>query len=199
MIKLIIFDLSGVCFSEEESPFIESFAKQMGLDVENFVERHDELIHSAERDDISGKEAWNTLSDEFNFSIDIDKTIRDMINTKEIYLETLELARKLRGKYKTAYYTNYSRDYWKIVQEKFDITPYFDFGIVSFTINSRKPESKGFTAILDHFGFRGDEALFLDDSEKNVDAARKLGINAFHVKDRNKIRKLLKEGNVDIS
>ncbi len=44
IIKLIIFDFSAVCFSEEEPPFIKQFAKKKKIDFEKFSNAYYKLI-----------------------------------------------------------------------------------------------------------------------------------------------------------
>src|SRR3989344_3370850 len=151
MIKLIIFDFSGVCFNGEEEPYIKQFCKKRSIDFEEFSKKYYELACKAEKDELSGKRVWNILSKEFEFKEDPDKIIKEMMKGKIKYQDMLDLAGKLRSNYKTAYYTNYSKDYWIYIPKRFNLKPYFDFGIVSYQVKSRKPEAKGFHIILDHF------------------------------------------------
>ncbi len=115
-----------------------------------------------------------------------------MIEKKYAFQKVLDLAGKLREKYKTAYYTNYPEDYWMFIAKKFDLKPYFDFGIVSYQFKTRKPEPKGFKIILKHFNVKPEEAVFIDDKEKNVKAAAELDINTIHLTNRKKIVDKLK-------
>jgi FMN phosphatase YigB (HAD superfamily) len=57
------------------------------------------------------------------------------------------------------------------------MTQWFDGGIVSYQIRSRKPAREGFSAILRAFHARPEEAIYIDDSERNVASARRLGIH----------------------
>ena len=99
-----------------------------------------------------------------------------MIKLKEPIHTTLNFVKQLRKKYKTAYLTNYNKDYWEYIKNKFDLNPYFDFGVVSYQIKSRKPSKEGFKTILDEFGLKPEQAVFTDDSIKNLSEAKKLGI-----------------------
>lgn len=59
-----------------------------------------------------------------------------------------------------------------------DIDYYFDGIIASFRVGAYKPEAAIFEAAEHTLGIRPEETLFFDDSQANVDAARRLGFHA---------------------
>ena len=61
MIKLIIIDLSDVCFSCEEEPFLRKFAAEHNLDYEELDDFYQELLLKSEADEITGEELWQRL------------------------------------------------------------------------------------------------------------------------------------------
>ena len=178
MIKLILFDLSDVCFTAEEPPYLKEFAARHELNYEEFEKFYVDLLVKAEVDEISGEGIWDRIFSHFHIEDEtFEKVMEEMMKLKKPIYETLEFAKKLRKDYKTAYLTNYNKDYWEYIKKKFDLNPYFDFGIVSYQIKSRKPSQEGFKAILDHLGYNPEEAIFTDDSIKTLSEAKKLGIN----------------------
>ena len=56
-----------------------------------------------------------------------------------------------------------------------------DGGIVSYEIGSIKPEPEIYRQVLDKYSLNPSECIFYDDLERNVEAARKLGIESFLV------------------
>ena len=56
----------------------------------------------------------------------------------------------------------------------------FDGIIVSGREGLAKPDPHIFDLFLTRFGFSADEVLFIDDSERNVTAARATGMQAIH-------------------
>lgn len=56
----------------------------------------------------------------------------------------------------------------------------FDAIVISGEVGMRKPEPEIFAHVLDMLGVRADEAVFVDDLETNVTAARSLGLTAIH-------------------
>jgi FMN phosphatase YigB (HAD superfamily) len=50
--------------------------------------------------------------------------------------------------------------------------------IVSSDARARKPDLRIYRRLLDQSGYRADELLFVDDRQRNVDAASAIGIRA---------------------
>ncbi|MBS3117112.1 HAD-IA family hydrolase [Candidatus Woesearchaeota archaeon] len=177
MIKLIIFDFSDVCFSLEEPPFLQKFAREHHLSYPEFEAAYMELLKKAEVGEDTGINLWEKILRKYNLKGDPQQIIKEMMDIKYAYQDILNLTQKLHQKYKTAYFTNYNEDYWKHIEQRFDLKPYFDFGVVSFQVKSRKPEIHGFKVILDHFNVKPEETVFIDDSAKNLVEPGKIGIH----------------------
>lgn len=193
MIKLLIFDLSNVCFNVEELPFLRKFAAEHDLNYDQLDQFYQELLAKSEVDEISGEVVWQEVLKKYGIKSEAKKLIKEMIAGKEAFPETLELVKKLKKNYKTAYLTNYNKDYWDLISERFDLSTYFDFGAVSYQIKARKPAAKGFLVILRHFGVKPEEAVFIDDSEKNLNEPKRLGIKTIWFKNKERLITNLRE------
>lgn len=75
-------------------------------------------------------------------------------------------------------------------EESEDFTPegkgiqaFFDKLYYSYELKAYKPDALFFQRILQQGGYRSEETLFLDDSPKNVEAARQAGLQAIYVPD----------------
>jgi HAD superfamily hydrolase (TIGR01509 family) len=180
MIRLVIFDLTNVCYTDEETAFLELFAKRHGLDPATFAGRHDTLVKRAEVAEFDGIELWRRLLEEHDLKGDPEEIIREMIALKQEKPEIIALARSLRGRVRTAYLTNYNESYWKEIVRRLDPSQHFDGGIVSFEARARKPDVRIFEALLRHFGVQPGEAVFFDDSRDNLVQAARLGIRTIH-------------------
>ncbi len=183
-IKLIIFDLSGVCFDIEEPPYLEKFIKLHNLEHDNFLERYDELLKKAEVGEGTGIELWNTLSREYNIDANPKEIIKEMMNFKLPHRDILDLASKLKGKYAVIYLTNYNKDYWDEILRRFDFNDWFSWGVVSYEIGFRKPAKEGFEYILQKSAVRPEEAVFIDDTAKNLEQPKALGIKTINFRDK---------------
>lgn len=97
---------------------------------------------------------------------------------------TVEIFKDLKatGKYKTYALTNWSAETFPIAQQKYDFLNWFDGIVVSGTEKMRKPSPLFYQLLLERYHLQSDEVLFIDDNLRNVQAARKLGIESIHFK-----------------
>ena len=63
------------------------------------------------------------------------------------------------------------------IRAKFGLETYFKGAVISGEAGCRKPDQKIYQILMERCGFQADEILFVDDRQKNIDMARKLGIN----------------------
>ena len=182
MIKLIIFDLSGVVGNAEEPVYLEQFAKKNSIQLDELEGIYYEYLKKSERGEIPLRVVWEKTMEKFGISGNYKDYVKEMMKLKKFDGKVLDFVLKLRKEYKTAYFTNYAEEYWEVHETMIDISKYFDFGVVSCKIGSRKPEPKGFKVIMEHFDVKPEETVFLDDSEKNLANAKEIGISTIHFK-----------------
>ena len=192
-VKLIIFDLSNVCFNNEETPFFKKFAERHGLDSDKVEEVFYELAPQAEMGEETGKKALRHMLKKFGIEEDPDEMIEEMIDYKEAKPKTLEFAQHLRKNYKVIYFTNYNRDFWKAIEERFDMDKYFDEGLVSYQAKSRKPLPGGFKLLMDRYNVKPEETIFLDDKEGNLKHAKEMDINTIHFKSLDQLKEEMRK------
>jgi 2-haloacid dehalogenase len=88
-------------------------------------------------------------------------------------------ALKARGE-KVYAITNFSSEKWAIAQEVFPFLKLFDGAIVSAHEGLLKPDPAIYQRLLDRYALQAGDLLFVDDSLKNVAAARSIGMHAHH-------------------
>lgn len=64
-------------------------------------------------------------------------------------------------------------------RELFPFYPYIDGKIVSSRVHLLKPSVEIFNALFDKYNLKAEECVFIDDKEKNVNGAKKAGMNGF--------------------
>lgn len=74
--------------------------------------------------------------------------------------------------------SNWSAETYPIAERRFDFLEWFDGVVVSGRIGMRKPDPAIFRHLLERFDLEAERTLFVDDSERNVEAARGLGFDA---------------------
>jgi HAD superfamily hydrolase (TIGR01509 family) len=70
---------------------------------------------------------------------------------------------------------------WSVkLRANFKVESYLEGTVISSAARARKPSPEIYRLLLSRSGYAADEIIFVDDREKNVAAARELGIGALH-------------------
>ncbi len=96
----------------------------------------------------------------------------------ELNRELTEFLERLRPHYKTAILSNVWPDTPKKVQERYHFDELVDIIIYSCEEGIAKPEPGIYHLACERLGVLPEEVVFLDDTAKNVEGARHLGIRA---------------------
>ena len=96
--------------------------------------------------------------------------------------DTVEIFKTLKqsGRYKLYALTNWSAETFPYALEMYEFLHWFDGRVVSGEEKMRKPHPEFYQVLLDRFDVRAEEALFIDDSVRNIQAAKKIGIKTIH-------------------
>ena len=92
-------------------------------------------------------------------------------------VEILDRLKQFSG-YKLYALTNWSTETFPIAKERYPFLNWFDGIVVSGEEKMRKPNPRFYKLLLERYGVKAGEALFIDDNKRNVDAARNLGIDS---------------------
>ena len=103
-------------------------------------------------------------------------TVRDQIMQK--WMSYKEKEKKEQGK-KLYYLSNYSSPAFERTMTRFPFFSLFDGGIVSAREHMVKPMPAIYLLLCERYGFSPEDALFVDDSGANTEAARRLGFSVW--------------------
>jgi len=97
---------------------------------------------------------------------------------------TVEIFRQLKagGKYKLYAWTNWQAGLFDIALVRYNFLHWFDGRVVSGEEKTRKPFPEFYQRLLGRYQVNPSEALFIDDSLRNIRAAEDLGIRGIHFK-----------------
>jgi glucose-1-phosphatase len=93
------------------------------------------------------------------------------------------LVRRVPRCYVRATLCNTNSLQWPRLIEQRDLTGVFDHHFASHLTGKIKPDEEAFQHVLATLGCEGPETLFLDDSQLNVAAAKRVGMTAFKYRD----------------
>ena len=166
MIKVIAFDLVGVLVNERDIVL---------SDEEEKLER---LFGPNLSDDDYLKKAKEIVCNEKNI-VNITKTlINKLYEVKE--KDIFKKIKKINSKVKIVIATNHVSFVKEFINSHFDIC-YLDDLIISAEINRIKPNLDFYKYILNKYKIEANELLFLDDNIKNINGAKKLGIQTIMI------------------
>lgn len=112
--------------------------------------------------------------------------------------DTVELLRELRekGRHRLIALTNWSAETFPVALERYEFLHWFEGIVVSGDEGTRKPFPQIYRTLLERFSVAAEEAVFIDDSHNNVQAAEALNIRGIHFQSPAQLRQQLQEWQV---
>lgn len=189
MIKNIISDIGNVLFEFDTTGFInkniETEDKEKFFDLV-FGSENWQLMDKGDLAFEDAREYFLSVFPKYKDSLNklFDSSLILCLNMHHNNINILK-EYKERG-YNIYYLSNMTVETFKCLREK---TDFFDKtcigGIVSAYEKIIKPNEEIYKLLLNRFSLKAEECLFIDDNLDNVNAAIKLGINSFQLKNMN--------------
>ena len=175
-ITTVVFDLGDVLIKSNMQEKLRKNPKIPNQQIYPLLEKwfDDDL------DLLSKEEYIDTISKRLapDFS-DIVPDIVDAFSDIEVLPYTIPTLKDLKERgYNIYYLSNWSRWGVEILREKnkLDFLSLFDGGLFSYEVGVKKPDRKIYDAFLKKFKINPKEAIFVDNKKKNIDAAKKFGL-----------------------
>lgn len=187
--KAIMFDWGGVIFKDGFTEALKYYARMSNLTYREF---HD-LIHGVDKTGsenlwwkfstgrITEQEYWSKVRRFF-------KNTRVILNIRNWNYQysipisgTVKILRSLEGRYSLGLLTNHTKEWFEYFGNTCSgkrIHGMFDVVINSARLGVKKPDKRIYQIALERLELFPDETIFIDDKEKNVKAARELGIDS---------------------
>lgn len=104
------------------------------------------------------------------------------------------LVRALKGRGYGVYgLTNWSRETFPLVRDRYPVFDLLDGIVVSGEEMTMKPDPALYRILLERYGLKGEECVFIDDNPRNAAAGEALGIRGLVFRDAAQIRAELEE------
>ena len=183
MVKYIIFDFGGVFLNLDGNH--SGIPAQLAEIFKIPIDQANKIWGENKVDLLTGRETpknfINKINNLLKFSIDIEQADQkwEALNKMEkshIDWDLVEYVEGLKNNYQIHMLTdtiavNTGNSDWFG-----DISKHFHNIFKSFEIGHRKPDKESFLYVLKKIGATPDECVFVDDFQKNVDAANELGL-----------------------
>ncbi len=180
--KAIIFDWGGVCCSGAE-PFAS-------LALQKILNMTPGEIEDGARDIYNGYyigkytkvSFWREIMKHFSLKetdeINPNALSVAYTNSYEIYQDVLDLILDLRKKYRIGLLSKLTIEMRDCIKLRHNLAKYFEVEVYSCDVDVRssKPDEKSFLVILEKMKLVAEDCLFIDDSQKNIETATKIGM-----------------------
>ena len=187
MIKNLLFDLGGVILDIDRMKAVEALREAGMRDPEELLGDYGQKgpFLALEKGEISPEEFRAELRTHFDRPVDdetIDASFCEFL--RGIPPHRLKALEQLHRRFKIYLLSNTNALMWdryivpEFTKSGHDINYYFDGLIASFRVKAYKPDAAIFKAAEELLGIDPEENLFFDDSQANVEAARRLGFHA---------------------
>ncbi|AKI98208.1 hypothetical protein IX53_02240 [Kosmotoga pacifica] len=185
--KLIIFDLGGVFYSDAD--VTPKISVELGIERGLFLEY---AIRSGLNELSCGLITANDFWHRFEkvSGMHVSEELWGKLFNPSINEDVHNLIINLRKRYRVVAGTNTIAPHYEIMLERGDLTV-FDCVYASNIIGNAKPDQEFFRKILNAEKIAPNEAVFIDDTEVNVRSADGLGIKAIHFRDGIELDRLL--------
>jgi glucose-1-phosphatase len=199
MIKALLFDLGDVIVGldfERSYSKLEALSRFKRDEIPGVIQRS-RLAEIYERGEVSNREFHaefcRTLDLEIGYpefeDLWADVFVPELLLPDALF-ETLGQSRRL------VLLSNTNEIHFNFIQRQYPVLRHFDDFVLSYRIGSLKPSPEIYQEAVRAAGCSPAECFFTDDKQENVDAARRVGIDAIHFQGRLDLEKQLRERSI---
>ena len=194
-LRAVFFDMGGVVLRTEYQAPREHLAERLNTTYEelNRIVFESESSLRASIGELTTEAHWEAVARRLHQPLSQVKLLREEFFAGDI-IDTglVGFIRSLRPRYKTGIISNAWPDMREYVAAR-RIDDAFDVLVISSEVGIMKPEPKIYRIALDKVGVEAREAVYIDDTPPNVEAARALGMRGIVFKDPARALSELKE------
>lgn len=182
-IRVVLFDVGGVLVElGGVRPMLEWLGYRMPTEDLWRTWLHSPSVRAFETGKIAGDEFARQLIDELQIRVDASAFLESFAGwPSDTFPGALELIDQIPRRYVRAVLSNSNAVHWPRVTDELGLGGIFDHYFVSHLTGRIKPDADAFEHVLETVDCRANEVLFLDDNLLNVEAARRVGLEAFVV------------------
>ena len=187
MYKNIIFDLGGVMVDFDPKTYlvdrfcnaeVEEQVSQLTFESEEWKLLDAGLITRSE-----ANLRMLARAKEYGRAFEVQGVLDDWMHILRPRRRMQELVRRLKNHgYSVYYLRNIPEDVLALLKER-GVLDRFDGGVASCEVHVNKPDPRIYQALLDQYGLKASECVFIDDNLANVQAAFTLGFVGIRMKE----------------
>jgi HAD superfamily hydrolase (TIGR01509 family) len=182
-IRVLLFDVGGVLV---QLGGVEAMLEWLGhqISVDELWRRwlQSVPVRRFETGQIDANEFAIGVTSEFGLAVEPRQFLESFTHWPTgLYPGTLEMLARIPRSYQRAVLSNSNALHWPRVQNEMKLGAAFDTHFVSHLTGRIKPDAAAFEHVVESLGCSPASVLFLDDNLLNVDAAKRLGMQAVRV------------------
>jgi epoxide hydrolase-like predicted phosphatase len=185
IIRAVFWDLGGVLVRTHDWSGRSTWEKRTGLlphELERIVFGGEMGVQAtlgqAEVDDV-----WTWVLQQLKLPESERAALsRDFFSGDLVDEKLVAFIRSLRPAYKTGMISNAWPNLRHWIENEWRIADAFDHIVISAEVGIAKPDPRIYHLALDGMGVAANEAVFIDDFEKNIDGALAVGMQTIHFK-----------------
>lgn len=180
MVKVIIFDLGGVLFTDGTTVFVKKIMLRYGVDEATVRDVLDGELGSSYREGkISREEFWRRAKETLGLREDMERLETEWIESYELIEGTKRIIEFVSKTHKVYFLSDNVRERVERLEQKHHFLSLFSGGIFSHEAGIRKPNPRIYQMALELAGVVPSEAIYIDDKPHFLPPARELGITTF--------------------
>lgn len=182
-LRAVIFDYGMVLTGQPNAEAHDALLRITGLPVDRFEDLYWADRHAYDEGKLTGVAFWQKLLNDAALDLgteavhELNRWDARMWTTQNPVMLQWQLQLKQHGLL-TAILSNMGDSVLENMKREFDWLSRFDVLVWSYQLRMAKPDPAIYLHTLQQLGIRPDEALFIDDKQINVEAARNLGMLA---------------------
>jgi epoxide hydrolase-like predicted phosphatase len=180
-VRAVVFDIGGVLELTPDLGVRSLWAARLGLTEQEYADRSDAVWTGGSYGHLGLPDVHAGLVEAFGVDgATIDALLADVwteyLGTPNT--ELIEYVRGLRPRYRTGILSNSFAGAREKEQEAYGFEDLVDDLVYSHEVGLAKPDPRIYALICERHGVAPDEMIFVDDTQRCVDAARAYGIDA---------------------
>ena len=182
-IKAILWDIGGVLVRTMDRTPRTHLAERLGVTYEQLEEMvlGGEMGAKAQRGEITEAEKWRHAARSLGVPDDgIPGFQQEFFGGDRLDGALVDVIRGLHADYRTGIISNALSDTRRVLVDTWRIVDAFDVIILSAEVGVMKPEPRIYHLALQSLSVEPQEAVFIDDFERNVQGAQNVGLHAIH-------------------
>ena len=200
-VRALIVDFGGVLYFPPDLQSLQRWQKFLGLKNDGPLNEffaatpgESDYARKVFTGEISEAEVWKKLGSHWRISPWLLRYMRKRSFSKRRFNQPVaNYIQSLRPRFQTAILSNAGDQDRQIFNEAYCIEDLVDTVIISAEVGLAKPDPRIYQLALERLGVQAEEAIFVDDLQVNIAAARQLGIRAIQFQDNEQFFKEIKE------